>query len=240
VPLLDHFHEPVDPRADWQLFHNRWANAVADSLDQILPRRYFARVQVNLGRHIEADVAEFESPQDAETNGSSSGGVAVRSYAPPTVQTVLPAVFPDDLEVQVCDTDRGARLAAVIELVSPANKDRSDHRRAFSVKCAAYLQRGIGLVVVDTVSSRRINLHNDLILVLAEEGAGSMPADITMYSAAYRPVHRNERNEIDIWAAPLTVGQLLPTLPLALRGNGAVPLDLEASYTEARQRSRLV
>jgi hypothetical protein len=239
VPLLDHFHEPLDPRADWQSFDNRWANAIADSLDQILPNRFFARVQANLGRHVEEDVAEFESVQQSEANGSS-GGVAVRPYAPPVAQAVLPAVFPDDLEVQICDTDRGARLAAVIELVSPANKDRPDHRSAFSVKCAAYIRRGIGLVVVDTVSSRRFNLHNELLLLLGGEGPGSTPEDVFLYAAAYRPAHRNDRNEIDVWNSPLAVGQSLPTLPLALRGNGAVPLDLEASYTEARQRSRLV
>jgi Protein of unknown function (DUF4058) len=238
LPLLDHFHEPLDPRADWQSFHNRWANAIADLLDQVLPRRYFARVQANLGRHVEADVAEFESLQESEANGSS-GSVAVQTYAPPKAGVVLPAVFPDDLEVQVCDTERGARLAAVIELVSPANKDRPEHRQAFSVKCAAYLQRGIGLIIVDTVSNRHFNLHNELLLLLGGDGSGGMPDDVLLYAAAYRPVHRDERNEIDVWDATLAVDQPLPTLPLALRGNGSVPLDLEASYTEARRRSRL-
>jgi hypothetical protein len=239
MPLLDHFHEPLDPRADWQSFHNRWANAIADGLDRVLPRRYFARVQANLGRQVEADVAEFDAAPEAETNGSS-GGVAVRPYAPPAARAVLAAVFPDDMEVQVCDTDRGARLAAVIELVSPANKDRADHRRAFSVKCAAYLQRGIGLVVVDTVTSRRSNLHNDLLLLLGAGGAGALPDEDFLYATAYRPVRRGERNEIDVWDNRLTLGVELPTLPLALRGDGVIPLDLEASYTEARQRSRLV
>ena len=44
---------------------------------------------------------------------------------------------------------------------------------------------------------------------------------------------------MDVWTVPLTVGRPLPTLPLALRGANAVPLDLEATYTEARARSRL-
>ncbi len=237
MPLLDHFHEPLDPRADWQSFHNRWANAIADGLDRILPRRYFARVQANLGRQVEADVAEFETSDEPEANGSPRG-VAVRHYAPPAVRTVLPAVFPDEMEVQVCDTDRGARLAAVVELVSPANKDRADHRRAFVVKCAAYLQRGIGLVLVDTVTSRRGDLRAELSELLGGP-AGAAPVDACLYAVAYRPAHRDGRNEIDVWDARLAVGESLPTLPLALRGNGPVPLDLEASYTEARQRSRL-
>ena len=37
----------------------------------------------------------------------------------------------------------------------------------------------------------------------------------------------------------LTVGCSLPLLPLALRGGLIVPLDLDATYTAARQRSRL-
>jgi hypothetical protein len=236
MPLLDHFHEPLDPRADWQSFHSRWANAIADYLDEILPRRYFARVQINLGRYVEADVAEFESAGEPEGNGSP-GGVALQTYAPPAVGLVLPAVYPDDLEVQVLDSDRGARLAAVAELVSPSNKDRADHRRAFVAKCSAYLQRGVGLVVVDTVTHRHFNLHDQLVESLG--GAAPAPAAAALYAVAYRPARRHERNEIDAWPATLAVGRPLPTLPLALRGNGCLPLDLEATYAEARRRSRL-
>ena len=60
MPLLDHFTEPVDPRADWQSFHHRWANAIANGLDRSLPERFFARVEVNLGRDAGADVTEEE------------------------------------------------------------------------------------------------------------------------------------------------------------------------------------
>jgi hypothetical protein len=236
MPLLDHFHEPLDPRADWQSFHSRWANAIADHLDEVLPRRYFARVQINLGRSVEADVAEFESAGEPEVDGSP-GGVAVQTYAPPAVGLVLPAVYPDDLEVQVLDSDRGARLAAVIELVSPSNKDREDHPAAFVAKCSAYLQRGIGLVVVDTVTHRHFNLHDQLVRALG--GAAPALGPSALYAVAYRPTRRQERNEIDVWPAVLAVGRSLPTLPLALRGNGCLPLDLEATYSEARRRIRL-
>ena len=58
-------------------------------------------------------------------------------------------------------------------------------------------------------------------------------------ATAYRPVHRQERTEIDLWREPLAVGQSLPTLPLAVRGLGCLPIDLEATYMEARQRGRI-
>jgi hypothetical protein len=43
-----------------------------------------------------------------------------------------------------------------------------------------------------------------------------------------------------LWAAALvSIGQSLPLLPLALRNSGVVPVDLDETYHEARQRSRL-
>jgi hypothetical protein len=43
----------------------------------------------------------------------------------------------------------------------------------------------------------------------------------------------------DLWPVPLDVGQPLPVLPLALRGSVTVPIDLEATYTEARRHCHL-
>jgi hypothetical protein len=42
-----------------------------------------------------------------------------------------------------------------------------------------------------------------------------------------------------MWLRPFALGQVLPTLPLGLRNSGIVPVDLESTYTEACQRSRL-
>jgi hypothetical protein len=67
----------------------------------------------------------------------------------------------------------------------------------------------------------------------------AMAAEALLYAVAYRPARRGDSNEIDLWPVPLAVGGPLPLLPLALRGARAVPLDLEAAYTDARQRSRL-
>ena len=41
------------------------------------------------------------------------------------------------------------------------------------------------------------------------------------------------------WAKPLALGQPLPTLPLWLADNLAVPLDLEASYEETCRALRI-
>jgi hypothetical protein len=242
VPLLDHFHAPLHPRHHWESFHSRWANAIADTLDRILPRRFFAEVQVHLGARIESDVAEWERPLDPEDEPSTNGpggGVAIQTYAPPAPTMVAPSVFPDDLEVQVRDADDDARLVAVVELVSPGNKDRPDTRRAFAIKCAAYLQRGIGVITVDTVTTRRANMHNEVVQLLGWEERFQMSADAALSAVAYRPARDGEANTIAMWPIVLTVGGALPILPLALLRFRAIPLDLEATYTEARQRARL-
>lgn len=242
MPLLDHFHPPLLHRPPtWESFHSFWAVAIAEHLNQLLPRRYIASVTTHLGSEVEADVAEFESPfepEDEPQNGPA-GGVAVQTWAPPMTTLVAPAVFPDDFEVQIHDQLDGAKLVAAVELASPRNKDRAESRRAFAAKCAAYLQRGIGLIAVDIVTSRHFNLHNELAQLLGWGGALQMPADAFLYAVAYRPARRQESNQIDIWPVPLTVDAALPLLPLALKRARAVPLDLEISYSHARQRSRL-
>ncbi len=239
MPLLDHFHPPLLNQRHWEGFHNRWAAALSDSLNDRLPPEYFAEFQVTLGTRIEVDVATFTEAGVPEPARPEGGGVAAppMTWAPPAPTTTISGTFPDDFAIHVFSTAAGPTLVAAIELVSPANKDREETRRAFAMKCAAYLQRGIGLIVVDVITSRQANLH-DLIVSLLGHAAASFPTPTLLYATAYRPVHR-EANEIDVWREPLALGQPLPTLPLAIRGLGSLAVDLEETYTEARTRSRI-
>jgi Protein of unknown function (DUF4058) len=241
MPLLDHFHPPLEGRRHWEAFHGWWAAAIAGSLNEhLLPAEYFAEFQVRLGTRVEVDVATLteDVPESPGPNGAATA-VQTRVWAPPAPVAVFPALFPDDFEVHVFSSTGGPTLVAAIELVSPANKDREETRRAFAAKCAAYLQRGIGLIVVDIVTSRHANLHDELATLLGHVSGFAFPTPTPLYATAYRPAHRQERNEIDLWREPLAVGRALPTLPLAVRGLGCLPIDLETTYQEARQRGRI-
>src|SRR5688500_1151519 len=112
MPLLDHFTEPIDPRADWQSFHHRWANTIANILDRTLPERYFARVEVNVGLEAGADVTEAEELHGG-VGGNGSTATAVQTYAPPA-RMVIPAAYPAEAAVEIRDARRGARLVAAI------------------------------------------------------------------------------------------------------------------------------
>src|SRR5262249_21817202 len=59
---------------------------------------------------------------------------------------------------------RGRHLVAAVEIVSPANKDRRENRRAFVTKCAALLQQGVCVSLVDLVTTRHFNLYCDLLV----------------------------------------------------------------------------
>jgi hypothetical protein len=242
MPLLDHFHPPLQGRRHWEGFHGWWAAAIAGSLnDHLLPPGYFAEFQVTVSTRIEVDVATFTEDGGSGVPRPDGAATAVltRVWAIPAPVAVMPAIFPDDFAVKVFSSVAGPTLVAAIELVSPGNKDRDDARRAFAVKCAAYLQRGIGLMVVDIVTSRQANLHDQLMALLGHTDGFTFPGPTPLYATAYRPAHREDRNEIDLWREALGVGQPLPTLPLAVRGLGCLPIDLEETYTEARNRGRI-
>jgi hypothetical protein len=241
MPLLDHFHPPLQGHRHWEGFHGWWAAAIAGSLNESLPPEYFAEFQVTVGTRVEVDVATFTEDGAAEAPRSDGAATAVqtRVWAPPTPVAVLPATFPDDFAVHVFSSVAGPTLVAALELVSPGNKDRDETRRAFAAKCSAYLQKGIGLVIVDIVTSRHANLHDELMALLGHGEGFTFPTSTPLYATAYRPVHRQQRNEIDLWREPLALGQSLPTLPLAVRGLRSFPIDLEATYMEARKRGRI-
>lgn len=233
MPLLDHFHAPLFGVRHWEAFHGRWANAIADALNELLPSDYFAEAQVHVGARIEVDVASFD-------NTPSGGGVATAprlqpALAPPDL--VLPAVFPPTFGVRVMETSSGPTLVAAIELVSPRNKDREESRRAFAAKCSTYLQAGCGLIVVDVVTNRASRPLADLMALL--DPARDVPDAGPLTAVSYRPLRVGETDSLELRIRPLAVGAALPELPLALNAGLVLPVDLEATYTEARDRSRL-
>lgn len=236
MPLYDHFHPPFADRPPWSSVSTVWAVHLTRWLNARLPKDEFvAYPTIHLGTQVEADIAEY----DKRTNGGSAGGpqdvggtVATLPVAPPAILTI-PATFPDDIEVRVGTSRHEWNLCGVIELVSEANKKERDERDAFVAKCTAYLQRGVGVVVVDVVTNRLANLHNQLMKLIGGECPPLLPVGPPGYVAAYRPVHRAGRNEIDVWPYPVAVGEPLPGAPFALRRGPTLVIDLEATYTEA-------
>jgi hypothetical protein len=160
------------------------------------------------------------------------GGVATAVWAPsrPTLAVVTDLPSEAVYEVQVFDTKRGCRLVAAVEIVSPANKDRPEHRRTFVAKCVTLLQNMVSVTIVDLVTTRRFNLYAELLQFIDQQDpslASEVPAS---YAAACRGTRKSDAWLLEAWVNSLAVGRPLPTLPLWLADDLAVPLDLEESY----------
>ncbi len=229
MPLLDHFHPPLHGPRRWEGFHNAWATFIAQQLNKdVLPPDYFAESEISLGPELEIDVASVKRT-DVPGDPTATAG-----YLPPRPRFSVGVDYAhlDSCEIHISqDLGGGAELRGAIELVSPANKDRAGSRRTFAAKCAGYLEHGIGVVIVDVVTSRLGNLHQELFEVLEVTGRpAGWEARTGLYAVAYRPVTVRKRPRAEVWPEVLTLGRPLPAMPLWLSLELCVPVRLEESY----------
>ena len=156
MPLLDHFAPPVDERISWPAFHSGWATRLADAITEQLPDGFTAEETSHPSCEVALDVATYEDAGRAADPLRSD-------WQPPEPDHAAELAFPESHEVKVYRATGGRTLVAAIELVSPSNKDRPAERLAFATKCAAYLFNGVSLIVVDVVTERPGNLHNEIV-----------------------------------------------------------------------------
>ena len=239
MPLRDHFRPPLDNEHHWASFHATWPVMIVANLNPKLPRGYSAAPRVHSGSSAEIDVVTFENENgegvfagDDQANG---GGVATAVWAPPrptlAVATDLPAQ--DIYEVLVYDSIRHRRLVAAVEIVSPANKDRPEHRRAFAAKCAGLLRERVSITIIDVVTTRTHNLYEELLDLIGQSDPGLRPESPLLYAAACRMTKRGNEWILETWVQSLELGRLLPIVPLWLADDVAVPLELHDSYEQS-------
>lgn len=234
MPMRDHFHPPVSARHSWEGFHGQWPAMLVQQLVTVLPDGYTAEPRVHLGSYFETDVAGLENDCH-DSPGSMSGdqgGAATALWAPPeptlSVETNLSEQY--EYEVRVYDQSRDRQLVAAVEFVSPANKDRLEHRRAFVTKSAALLQQAVSVTIVDLTTVRRFNLYAEMLEWLDHRDPSLGDDPPATYAAACRVRVVGGKSRLETWAYPLEVGRPLPTLPLWLSEDTSVALDLESSY----------
>lgn len=239
MPLRDHFRPPLDELRHWEGFHATWPVMIVALLRRKLPPRYFAEPRVHSGSSAEIDVTTFEHEGESGSvagagNGNGSS-FATAVWAPPrpalAVVTDLPAQ--DVYEVLVYDEKRRCRLVAAVEIVSPANKDRPEHRRAFVTKCAGLLRERVSVVIVDVVTTRTQNLYGELLDLIGQSDPTLGPEPPSLYAAACRLTKRADDWLLEAWPQSLGLGRTLPTMPLWLADDLAVPLELEESYEQS-------
>jgi hypothetical protein len=212
-------------------FHHVWIGELRNALNRsLLPAGYYALAEQHTGKRI-ADVLTLQEGFPA-TNGpsqdNSGGGVAV-AEAPPQVRHKLSLqaalrVLRKTLAIRHVSGDR---LVAVVEIVSPANKDRRTHVEEFLDKLETALRHGIHVVLVDLFPPGAADpqgLHGEFWDRLGgdvEPVTAKEPLRVVSYVADVPAT---------AFVEPLAVGQALPSIPLFLTSDRYVRMPLETTY----------
>ncbi len=234
MPLRDHFRPPVSKRTSWEAFHGMWPGEIVRQLRRTLPPGFIAGPSVHLGTFYEIDISTYESDDAPALSGWKGDAAAQWAATDPSVAIDVEPEVEYEYAVNIYDAEREQTLVAAIEIVSPANKDRPEKRNSFVAKCAALLRQGVSVCVVDLVTNRHVNLYMELMAFIGQGRADPMSVDPPpTYAASCRWGLRGEKSRLETWSRVMSVGQPLPSLPLWLRADLAISLDLEASYEQA-------
>lgn len=230
MPLRDHFRPPLDDLRHWEGLHATWPVMMVAQLRRSLPTPYFAEPRVHPASSAEIDVATFER-ENGPGRGNGHGGVATATWAPPQPTFAVATDLPSQgvYEVRVYDE---RRLVAAIEIVSPANKDRPEHRRAFVAKRAGLLREQVSVVIVDIVTTRTQDLYGE-VLDLMGHADPNRAFETPPYAAACRVKSNDNDWLLETWTHSLQLAQPLPTVPVWLADDLAVPLELEECYEQS-------
>ena len=214
-------------------FHTVWTGALRTALNEgLLPDGYYALAEQHTGKLITDVLALHASPEPPEPAWlpPDTGGIAV-AEAPPRVQRkkiIDPVALGRRRSLAIRHVS-GHRLIALIEITSPANKDRTQHAEEFVDKAVSALERGVHLLLVDLLppgSHDPSGIHGSIVQCLEQYGEPYvLPADAPLTLASYVAGPR-----IEVYLEHLAVGAALAEMPLFLRPDRYVKAPLEPTY----------
>jgi hypothetical protein len=207
-------------------FHQDWTVEIARTLNRgLLPDNYIALAeQIVAGP--EPDVVTLSLP--VHPLERISGGVAVDDSPPKTrvrtqSDTLMYARKADRIAIRHPDGD----LVAVIEIVSPGNKDSKHAIRTLARKAVEFLHAGIHVLIVDLFppSKRDPQGIHQLIWDHIKDEPFELPSDKPLTLAAY-----STGTTITGYIENVAVGDPLPDMPIFLTSETYVPCPLESTY----------
>lgn len=212
-------------------FHSAWISELRGALNEgLLPAGYYAMSEQHVGRYI-ADILTLHSPPPRMEQGPESGGVSVAD-APPKVSRKLalaPAARARRKTLAIRHSS-GHRLVALVEIVSPGNKDRREHVEDFLDKVEDALLHGIHVMLVDLFPPGAHDprgMHGAIWERLGDD-PGDLPPDEPLTLASYVA-----DTPVTAYLEHVTAGTTLPEMPLFLNPDYYINVPLEATYQAA-------
>ncbi len=216
-------------------FHVSWIAEIKRRLNQgVLPPSYYALAE-QLATGMGPDVLTLCKPgtgSPAKTDPISQGGIAV-AESPPKAR--FHARHEADLYARKARTvvirhSSRHQIIAMIEIVSPGNKNSQTDLAAFIQKAQRALLAGIHLLIVDLFPSNARAPHGIHRAIWGEgrEGDFALPADKPLTCVSYIGGPGPE-----VFLDPVAIGDELPDMPLFLSPESYVLAPLEETYLSA-------
>jgi len=222
--------------ADWETVHTYWIAELGRWLRPRLPPGY----RTSLGTFPALVVAPAPVGPDVSVRRHPESLLPAAQNVPTNVPSGNLSELAPDLEVALALLDparavfvtRAGNLVAVIELISPRNKDRPETRRSTTDRLLGYLTHGIHVLFVD-VHPRPLEFSfADDLAALVQFPSPPCPAPCAVSYRVGGPVPEGGLY-LAAWQRPQAIGAALPTLPLPLTREVAVDIDLEQTYARA-------
>jgi hypothetical protein len=212
---------------DFHDFHQCWVVGIRNALNSgLLPPDYMAMAEQVTGRPI-PDVVTL---QTREPKGEP-GGIAIAD-APPTARLIakLDKVnYAKRADRVVIRHGRG-KVVAIIEIVSPDNKDSRHAFRSFVEKAADILTQGVNFLVVDLFPPTLRDpqgIHKAIWDEFGDEpfeAPAGKPLIVASYIGGDIPT---------AYVESVGVGDDLPSLPIFLSDSRYILTPLEVTYQQA-------
>jgi len=207
-------------------FHQDWCTQIARSLNAgVLPKGVYALVEQRVDGP-EPDVIAVQSKQQPKSGG---GGTATLT-APKTKlanRTLSDAARYAARANRISVRHPLGHVVAVIEVVSPGNKDSKHAIRAFVAKAVAFLRAGVHLLIIDLFPPSDRDPQGVHAAIWDELATppftlpDGLPLTLVSYQVAEDTVAHIE---------PIAVGDPLPDMPLFITPEAHVLVPLEATY----------
>ena len=217
-------------------FHTAWIGGIRSALNEgLLPEGYYALAEQHVGRSVADILTLHVRPESSESPAyaSHTGGTAL-AEAPPKVrrrEMIQPAGFFRRRTLTIRHVS-GHRAVAILEIVSPSNKDRREHVHDFAEKAVSALDHGVNVLVVDLFPPGPHDPHGmhgviRPMLDLSDEPY-DLPEDEPLTLASYAV-----GNGVEIFLEHLAPGAALAKMPLFLSSERYINAPLESTYESA-------
>ena len=222
-------------------FHGSWITEIQIALNAgLLPDDYYALAEQHVGDYV-ADVVTLHTPPTtsqlelpAFIASSSSGGIAL-------AEAPLKISHHEKIELDLLELQRSIsirhlsthRIVAIIEVVSPGNKNQLAHYEQFVQKILHTIRRKVSVLLVDvhaTGSFDRDGINASIRNLLAPQAAPITDPPRHSTLATYCP---DPPRSVDIYTEHVEPLKPLPDMPVFLTPDRYVNVPLESTYLEA-------